>query len=230
METPLSDSNIDLINSCLRKKKNDMMRKFTNVLSFQTLHFLQPTKWISDEIITVFLLMLHEKKGKPCMNSHFLPSTFFFALEEGWSTHGAVSKADPKGDIFDLDTLFIPINIKRNHWTLAVLYMKEKRMVYLDSKYGDGINKLNMILLYLQSLRESSSEYFHDWELVNNRNIPFQDNDFDCGLYCMLNAAYIFLGYPLNKDSFNDHMIKKWEMRKRISLTLITGKFIDQIA
>jgi Ulp1 family protease len=42
-----------------------------------------------------------------------------------WCTEG--------GNIFQLDKLLIPLNIKKHHWLLAVVFMKERRVQIFDS-------------------------------------------------------------------------------------------------
>ena len=36
-------------------------------------------------------------------------------------------------DIFEKDKLFFPINIDNTHWTMMVVYVQDKRVMYLDS-------------------------------------------------------------------------------------------------
>ena len=43
-----------------------------------------------------------------------------------------------KIDLFSKHKVFFPINISNTHWTLAVSYMDEKKIVYYDSLGGVG--------------------------------------------------------------------------------------------
>jgi sentrin-specific protease 1 len=43
-----------------------------------------------------------------------------------------------KFDILSKRRIYCPINISNNHWTLGVIYMEEKKVVYYDSMSGSG--------------------------------------------------------------------------------------------
>ena len=47
-----------------------------------------------------------------------------------------------KGDVFGLDKLVIPVNVAKNHWALAVAYIKDKKLRYFDSMGGRGVECL----------------------------------------------------------------------------------------
>jgi hypothetical protein len=68
-------------------------------------------------------------------------------------------------DIFKLDKIVFPINIGKQHWVCAVIYMQEKRIQFFDSMGDDGT-------LYLESL----FEYVKD-EHQDKKGSPLPDQD-----------------------------------------------------
>jgi Ulp1 family protease len=72
---------------------------------------------------------------------------------QGTYNYGNVSrwsKTLPGKDIFNLKKIFIPINIKNQHWTCIVIFMKEKQIQYYDSNaVGVGKSHMHIVLKYL---------------------------------------------------------------------------------
>jgi sentrin-specific protease 1 len=133
----------------------------------KSLRTLSPGEWLNDEVIHYFLGTLAERDAQLCAQqtgrarSHFFKSFFMTKLRnEGDQTgkHGVYeyrnvkrwSKNVPGKDIFKLEKIFFPINQNNMHWTLAVAFMKQKRIQFYDSMGGDGMVYLKDIFQYLQ--------------------------------------------------------------------------------
>ena len=54
-----------------------------------------------------------------------------------------------KGDVFGHEKLVIPVNVAKNHWALAVAYIKDKKLRYFDSMGGRGVECLAALKQYL---------------------------------------------------------------------------------
>ena len=72
-----------------------------------------------------------------------------YANVRGWS------KKVPGGDIFDLKYILCPYNYDNLHWTLAVIFMEEKRVQWYDSCGGTVKRILDGLIRYLKD------KFFH---------------------------------------------------------------------
>jgi sentrin-specific protease 1 len=85
------------------------------------------------------------------------------------------------GDIFKLKYIFCPINLDNVHWTLAVIFMEEKKIQYYDSFGGTDLAKMQGLLEYVKdeykAKHDGEDMDATEWELVScKRNTPRQKN------------------------------------------------------
>ena len=134
------------------------------------------------------------------------------------------SRNIPGNDIFQLDKIFVPINIRQYHWTCVVIYMQKKCIKYYDAKHGNGDHYLNYLFRYLQDEWKDKKGYElpnkEDWVLDSTSDgIPKQYNDFDCGVFVCMFVNYIFQGLEL---SFREDDMPHF--RKRIALSIMNNR------
>jgi sentrin-specific protease 1 len=90
------------------------------------------------------------------------------------------SKKVPSKDIFKLKYTFCPINLDNRHWTLAVIFMEEKKFQYYDSNGCTGWTKLEGLLKYVKDeyrAKNGRETDVADWKLVScMRGTPKQRN------------------------------------------------------
>ena len=89
-------------------------------------------------------------------------------------------------DIFQLDKVFVPINVMNQHWCCAVVFLQEKRIQLYDSlgwsgNRGNGMIYLRHLLQYLEDEHEHKlgepMQDVKDWRLVNKEiDTPRQMN------------------------------------------------------
>lgn len=143
-------------------------------------------------------------------------NSYSYEKVKKWSGHV------PGKDIFELDKLFFPINIKNNHWACAVIFIQEKRIQFYDSIGGDGTYYMRALLDYVKDewRRKTQGQDLpnvSEWKLVStNINTPRQENGFDCGVFTCMYADFLSMGYPL---TFNQEHITK--CRQRIALSCL---------
>ena len=128
------------------------------------------------------------------------------------------------GTIFDLETLFFPINESNQHWTFVVVNMCEHKVRYYDSLYRNtGERQMNIILDYLSD--EHTHQYSsrrmdpakEDWRAVRSQLYdPKQTNVDDCGAFACTTARFIAMGLPLYFGCQNMRAI-----RLRIAIDLL---------
>ena len=136
--------------------------------------------------------------------------------------------------IFDMEYIFIPIH-RVNHYTCAVIYMKERRVKYYDSlvsdqtrtrgSIGESLQKsiLQVVLKYLEGihLECKGSTLPEDWTLEPSCTAPQQDNTTDCGAFICMFIAFIHDGCDLN-FKMNKINVKDWQ--KRMILSIMSTK------
>ena len=87
--------------------------------------------------------MLQERdellRASSTTSSHYF-STHFMAklLERNRYSYSRVKNWSKKFNIMKQNKVFFPINITNSHWTLAVAFIQEKRIIYYDSMGGNG--------------------------------------------------------------------------------------------
>jgi len=110
-------------------------------------------------------------------------------------------------DIFDLDKLFIPINIEKNHYFTVGVFMKERIIRVFDS-LPDSRGRLTCkqhILQYLDDEHLTRHKVAlpdrHLWKLVEDPptfKTPCQSSSSnDCGIFTCLFMDFLLLNLPL---------------------------------
>ena len=134
-------------------------------------------------------------------------------ISEGYE---AVQRWTKKVDIFKFDQILVPIH-SPNHWTLAVIFVKDRTIKYFDSNGGRDNGVLFDLEKYLK--REYSKTKVRELpkyktEIVKDN--PRQSNDKDCGVFMLCAAEHISRNADLNFDSI--HMIY---YRKKIAYEVL---------
>jgi Ulp1 family protease len=202
---------------------------------------LQPGEWLNDHVINAYLgLLIDAAEGQVMLNqrtrSSFAFSTFFhsvlldgesefdFASVERWTqAHGNRAQGV---DLFSMDMVFVPVNIGRMHWALAVIKMRQKRIEYYDSLHKDGRRTLEGLFLYLQAEHLSHKLEPMDtagWQLENVCSIPRQTNGCDCGVFLCTFAECLLFNHPVTSFDTSDTAVKN---RLRMAWSLKNKKYI----
>ena len=113
---------------------------------------LESGRWLNDEIINVYCLYIineiqinNQKIG--VYSTSFFEQFYGNKREYDYEVVQAYSLRLGCEDIFVLEKLFIPINVRNTHWILAVIYPSNKKIQIYDSM-GGGENH------YLEVLRD----------------------------------------------------------------------------
>jgi len=128
-----------------------------------------------------------------------------------------------KFDIFQKNKIFCPININNSHWTLLVMYIKLKKIVYYDSMGRSSCSKyLNGALRYLGDEAGRLGRGFlpDEWELVPTdlNNTPQQQNGYDCGVFTIMFTDFLTDNLSLAFSQEDMHLF-----RKKICANIIRG-------
>ena len=130
-------------------------------------------------------------------------------------------------NIFLLDKIFIPININNVHWTLVVVYMQLKRIVYRDSLGSDGKKYTSAVKKYIEneSLYKQqhimSQDEINEWtEVATPNDTPQQSNDCDCGVFVCMFVDYLSEDLPINFSQSDMPMLRKKICHSILHVTL----------
>ncbi|TLS23493.1 uncharacterized protein PpBr36_06268 [Pyricularia pennisetigena] len=177
-----------------------------NAHSFKTV--VNPTAWLNDEIINGSLSHLakfiNEKAGikdvraqtPKCvlLNSHFYSNV---SANKGLgNTERWMRRLGVRPDNFlNVETFIIPINLGRNHWTLAVVRPGKGEVAHIDSLGTSGSGQravTDLLMTWLRTFLGSRYDEGH-WK-ARNFVSPVQTNGHDCGVHTITSGMCIALG------------------------------------
>lgn len=174
-----------------------------NKVTRSSMQTLKPKQWLNDEVINYYIkICLAERDKNICSStgrkrSYFFNSFFMQKLfdmknsdveKRGKFNYDQVTHWSGKvreQNLFQMKYVFAPINLDNTHWTLAVIFMEEKRIQYYDSKWDKtkiGSYFLRGLLEYLKQEHLKIDTLDMDttgWMLVSRtdaHNTPGQEN------------------------------------------------------
>ena len=157
-----------------------MVTDGSDSVSHASMHRLCPGCWLNDEVVNFFLKICLNKQDVTLCDRHggrkrshafclFFMRNLFGEMLHDKEQHGTYkyeniarwSRKVPGGNIL------FPININDEHWTLAVVFMKERCIQYYDS-LPDG-NKVHTAIRngVLQYLKDEYKAIHDGSELIN---------------------------------------------------------------
>ncbi|CAN0233793.1 unnamed protein product [Discosporangium mesarthrocarpum] len=185
--------------------------------------------WLNDEVINTFMKLLDARDQQLCgaspgrRRSHFFTSFFLTKLKGTGYNYQGVKRWTKKVKVFELDKVYVPVNVNNMHWCMAVIYIQQKRIQYYDSMMGTGEPTLKSLLSWLGDETKHKLEKkfnMEEWELVQtSSSTPQQQNGSDCGAFSCAFAWYISEGLPL---SFSQEDIPN--MRNRMLWSLLNQR------
>ena len=128
-------------------------------------------------------------------------------------------------DIFELDKVFIPINISKTHWTLAVVFIQQREIHYYDSTNGDGNKYKNALLQWLidEARNKNSTFDASEWELKSIKDCPQQHNGYDCGVFTIMCANFLSDNLPILETSYGQRNMALFRMK--IACDILHGSY-----
>ena len=182
------------------------------------------------------MLMLQDRDTQLCENfpdrksSHFFNSFFIERLlvTDKKYNYNNIHRWSKKFDIFTKHKIFFPINLNNAHWTLAVVYMDEKRIHYYDSKCGAGMQQLEGLKKWIADEARSKKKMELDmteWVLISEEAaVPQQTNGVDCGVFTIVCADFIS---DVLRLSYSQKDMSTF--REKIGTDIIRGKLTYDI-
>ena len=193
--------------------------------------------WLNDEIVNAYVGSavdrvlekegFDRKRGTPPPMHAFNTNWYNTVSTKGvqavarWSKRAKLEGAK----LLQVEQILFPIN-DSSHWTLLAVSGTRKRIWYLDSLGGVSITggKNKYVNAAREWLRmELKEKYVEDeWELMQGRPSPMQNNGVDCGVFTCFNAVAVVRGL-VPEDVYG--AVDMNEGRRMIAGTLIGGGF-----
>ncbi|CAK9036927.1 unnamed protein product [Durusdinium trenchii] len=213
-----------LVDSALNKHKLSrhpgevICVRFNAEISRRHLSCLLPDQWVNDEIMNCYLRLLQEQsKGQL-----WCPSSFFWPkLEAGG--HAAVHRWARRAavDVAGCNAIIVPLHLEGCHWSLGVLEMLQRKILYMDSLGLPAPQQLQPRLIEYVAKEVPSLSGF-DWPLSMINKTPTQQNTSDCGIFVLAYAERIAMGLPVRSVDGSPSGIN--HKRRSIALAIIEGK------
>ena len=166
------------------------------------------------QVINFYMNLIMEK-----FSEIYTYSTFFYPKlqRDGYL---AVCQWNRGASIFSKRLLIFPIHLGA-HWCLAAVHVSDKTITYLDSLKIDNPLCLLVLHEYLvqESLTQGSEFDPAAWHSSHQKNIPEQENSFDCGVFVCTYALH--LAENASFDFTQDDMPK---FRRLIAFQLLNNK------
>ncbi|XP_065720254.2 sentrin-specific protease 1 [Drosophila suzukii] len=200
-----------------------VVSKFKLDVHLSDIKILIGGRWLNDVVINFYmnLLIARSEKRSGQLPSVYSMNTFFMPrlLQSGFE---GVKRWTRKVDILSKDIILIPVHCKGVHWTMAIVDMRKKTILYYDSKGGANKNLLDTLEKYLreESLDKRNQSFdTRNFRIEKARNVPQQKNNNDCGVFSCMFAEYITRNAPITFSQ--DNVVY---FRKKMALEIIDGE------
>ncbi|MQL94373.1 hypothetical protein Taro_027028 [Colocasia esculenta] len=218
---PLTDEEENNVNLALQDPEKFHLRSHevlvlhesSNIeITREVIQCLRPGAWLNDEVINLYFELLKERERrepKKFLKCHFFNTFFYKKLTSGrdgydfkavrrWTTRRKLGYG-----LIECDKIFVPIH-KEIHWCLAVIDVKNEKLLYLDSLGGMDHHALRVLRHLRDVLHVSQARYVVDevkdksnttiditsWSLEQVYDLPLQKNGWDCGMFMLKYADF----------------------------------------
>jgi len=230
---PLSSEDVRAVQDLLNGPSSQevVREKESTQLTRETMVRFRECGFMNGDIISYIFLMLQERDASLCTifldrkKSLFL-NTFF--LEDGipHANSRYIHNRRVNINIFDLDKIFIPIHHRsENHWTLAVVVMKMKSILYYDSMGALHSTRTNAIMEWIKveaQVNNTSDFNERDWQTILKPS-PGQTNGYDCGIFVITNADFISDDIEVSETTYTQGDIPF--LRFKFANDILKGQF-----
>ncbi|KAK4024551.1 hypothetical protein OUZ56_009973 [Daphnia magna] len=167
---------------------------------------LEGTNWLDDVVVDDYLKLIAESSNMESLSPKVINLSCFFVLSLLRAQQTGNLSQVMKINVLETDLILIPLNINNVHWTLATLSCNEKLLKFYDSLGGEGGDFLKLILQHFASLTNTS---FNEWTIEVMKNIPRQENSYDCGVFVGQYSLCLSKEAPLNFHQDNMKIIRE---------------------
>jgi len=235
----------------LLRTKRDLVSKFAKEqIGHGELARLDPAgqlHWLNDEIINFYGALILDRSEKFAANKgnvvngtakkrkgkapeylkvHYFSTFFWPKIEKGYK-ESRLNKWTKKFDVFQKDTVLIPVNHNNVHWTLAAINFRKKRIESYDSMGVFRPTVYTHLRTYLaeEHMDKKKKPFdFTGWIDHYDENTPQQENGYDCGVFTCQFMESLSRGV----DDFVFDQSDMVYIRDRMTYELCKGRLWDE--
>lgn len=205
------------------------------VVSNEKFQSLRRDAWLNDEVMN-FVMDMHnlhsmkiaELEGNRVPSVRFVTSFFFHELERhGYDGDRGVARWKQTQHAWLLsDFIFFPVNVGGVHWISAIIAVKERAIVFVDSQNSSYYYNVVTRALRGWVMKDGAAKGINvgteeDWKVVRKifSEEQKQRGAFDCGMYVISIAREICVDPKLSLDQSVEFNIVESDMpRRRVAL------------
>lgn len=203
-------------------------------ITYKSMSRLDKKGYLNNEVINSYMMLLNKRANNKNSNYYFFNSFFRIALmgdnefnqsykfeDHPYTPINVQGFIGKKKTLFNFDKVFIPSNVRKNHWTLTVIDLNEHQIEYFDSLNGDIAENFSKRLQeYIQHHATlCKRKCKKKWKIVHQKQIPQQANKYDCGVFLCKYADYLSDNLDLRFDQSDISYF-----RRRIAFEIINRK------
>jgi hypothetical protein len=183
------------------------------IQSFESLHTLEPGKWLNDEVVAEYAHLL----SNVYPNVH-IANTFMLVRPE--AKHSRFINEENYVDLLTSRAI-IPIHLDYNHWTFACIWLESPTQLIIEY-YDSNIRheSIDMLPRNLMTWIEKTFPPSINHRLWRYDN-PQQENGYDCGVFMLMGMRMRAAGWHTLSQEEVDEIIPV--ARHRISAEIIAG-------
>ncbi|KAI7834419.1 hypothetical protein BX661DRAFT_138513 [Kickxella alabastrina] len=170
------------------------------------LQTLMPGKWLNDEVINFYMQLIMGRsanagggKAASLPKVHAFNTFFFSTLRE--NGYARVKRWTRRIDVFAMDLVVVPVHLGV-HWCCAIVDFGQRSIRYYDALLGENTECLELLMEYLrlESRDKRGGKVFDEqgWAMTCEKDIPRQQNGYDCGVFAVAFAEHIARGAELD--------------------------------
>lgn len=163
------------------------------------------TEWLNCTIINAYGKYVESNKNEEVFVFNTAFSAILFDEKTNKLNYERVKNHTKNADMFNKKYLFIPVNVKSNHWTLIAVDMTLKNIFYYDSllitKNEFVNNLLQAVQTFLVNKAKDQNElnFLEGWKTGIKTNCDKQLNGHDCGVFVCIFMTLISAGKSTKK-------------------------------
>ncbi|XP_037903482.1 ubiquitin-like-specific protease ESD4 [Hermetia illucens] len=176
--------------------------KYNLNITKKDIETLTDNNWLNDQIVNFYLNLIADDNTKKLNQSKIhVMNTFLLPILKT-SGYNAIKRWTRKVNIFLYGLIIIPAHQNNNHWTLAIIDLKNQTIKIYDSLGNNDGSTPKLLCEYLEKV---SLDKLHNpfntsnFTIVNEKNIPAQNNNNDCVVFVCTFAKYVAKNKTIKK-------------------------------
>lgn len=211
-----------------RRDNAVLITKFDIDFTAKDLRTLQPRTWLNDEVINFYMQLIMERAlARPGqLPTVHIFSTFFYPKlrSRGYdAVRSSTRRASPP--VISRDLVLFPIHLGM-HWCMAAIRFRDRCISYYDSLHGTNHECIRIIRDWLgqESLDKLGQPFdFTGWREECPRDVPAQQNGYDCGVF-----AIAFAEHSARNRPFTFSQRDMPSLRERIAGEILDGRLLER--